>query len=326
MSELRQDIVSGDWVVIAPARADRPMMLKKKAPRKPAPRATCPFENLEKSKNWPPIAAYPNREKWRLVVVPNKYPALTHHGEHIKHFRHGVYHAATGVGDCELVITRDHTKDFSMLAPVDAREVFDAFVARHRASAEDPCLTYVTTFLNFGASVGGSLWHPHYQVISLPFVPPHIVHSLAGARRYFEAHGRCARCALVKFERKERTRVIAENDDAIAIAPYASKRAFEVTILSKKHFPSFHETPVRVVHAAADLVRSVMGKIKKKVNDPDLNFFIHDTPLNGKRYPYHHWHIELTPNLSLLGGLEFSTGVYVNSVDPDRAAKILREK
>ncbi len=324
MSELRQDLVSGDWVIIAPGRADRPFMLQKKALRKSAPRKGCPFENLEKTGNWPPIEAYPNQKDWRIVVVPNKYPALSHDGASLKISRHGLYRTANGVGNAELVITRDHDRTFNGLSPAEVRELFEVFVSRHRAAAKDPGLVYVTTFLNWGASVGGSLWHPHYQVISLPFIPPHAKHSLQGAERYFKEHGRCVRCDIVKAESKERVRVIAGNGSAIALAPYASKRSFEVSVLPKKHFSSFHQTPKAVIGEVAALLQSVTKKIKSRVDDPDLNFFVHDAPLDGKEYAHHHWHIELMPNLSLLGGLEFSTGIYVNTVDPDRAAKILR--
>ncbi|MCC5402506.1 hypothetical protein, partial [Staphylococcus aureus] len=58
-------------------------------------------------------------------------------------------------------------------------------------------------------------------------------------------------------------------------------------------------------------------------NDPDLNFFIHDTPLHGD-HEYHHWHAELIPKISTTAGFELSTWIDINTVDPDHAAAILR--
>ena len=78
MSELRQDLTSGDWVLIAPGRAARPKFLdQKKKARKPTPKSTCPFEDLKSTGNWPPILALPDEKHWRIAVIPNKYPAIS---------------------------------------------------------------------------------------------------------------------------------------------------------------------------------------------------------------------------------------------------------
>ncbi|MEK9186284.1 MAG: hypothetical protein AAB885_01725, partial [Patescibacteria group bacterium] len=47
---------------------------------------------------------------------------------------------------------------------------------------------------------------------------------------------------------------------------------------------------------------------------------------NKKDYQHYHWHLEILPKASIRAGFELSTGVEINSVDPDEAAKILRTK
>lgn len=327
MSEFRQDISSGDWVIIATGRASRPDMLKKKSePRKPSPKSTCPFENFQKSGNWPPIASYPEGKDWRVIVIPNKYPAVAEMKVCAESFQEGLYTGKTGVGIHELMVTRDHNKTFSDLSPREAAEVFQAFQDRHRLAAKDPCIIYATTFFNWGASVGGSIWHPHYQFIGLPVIPPHATHSMHGESLYFKKHHRCVRCEILKEERKKKTRIVAENEFAMAITPYASKRPFEVNIIPKAHLSGFDKTPRATLAGIAAVTQTVLRAMKRHAGDPDLNFFIHDEPLDGKSYPYHHWHIEVLPNISRLGGLEFSTGIYINIVDPNAAAAVLRGK
>lgn len=325
MSELRENPSSGDWVVIASSRNARPASwaAKKKA-RTPAPKATCPFEDLKKSGNWPPIIARPSARNWRIVAVENKYPALTHKAACSQLFRHGMYRARTGVGAHELVITRDHNKNFAALSPAAALEVFRIFQERIRKMNEDPCLVYAVPFMNYGPKAGASLWHPHYQIFAIPTIPPHSARSISGAARYFKSHRRCVRCDMVKEERSERTRVIAENAHAIAVAPYASKVPFEAMILTKRHYPYFHKTPEAALRGVVSLLQSVMARLRKYVNDPDMNFFVHEAPLDGKRYDYHHWHVEVLPRISIPAGVEFSTGIYVDSVAPEAAAAILR--
>lgn len=338
MSELRQDLVSGDWVIIAPGRARRPDSYgKNKTKRIPAPKRACPFEDLAKSGNTP-LALYSSRGvvrgadaargagSWDVAVIPNKYPALVHEAVCAAPFSHGIYQAMTGVGSQELIVTRDHNKSFSALAPATAARLFGVFQDRHRVAGQDPCLVYATTFLNYGPSVGSSVWHPHYQFAALPFVPPHILHSLHGAKQYFKRHHRCVRCDIITQEKKEKKRVIAENAFAIAFAPYASKRPFEAAILPKTHVPRFVDASPRVLAGIASLAQLVLRRLKQYAGDPDLNFFVHDAPLDGKPHPYHHSHVEVVPNVSRLGGLEYSTYIDINVVDPEMAAHVLRGK
>lgn len=327
MSELRQDITSGDWVLLAPARAARPKFLEqKKKPRKPSPKSTCPFEDLRASGNWPPVIVHPDEKHWKAAVIPNKYPAIMRGVVCSVPFREGIYHARTAVGTHNLLITRDHNKHFADLRDAEAAEVFTILQAMHIMAARDKCAVYVSSFYNYGVEAGASIWHPHYQIISLPIIPPHNMRSLRGANEYFKKYGRCVRCDIIKVERRKKLRIVAENEHAIALAPYASRRPFEVSVVPKKHWPSFRETPPAAVRGVALALRSVLREMKKNVDDPDLNFFVHDTPLDHKDYRHHHWHIEVIPKTSFEAGFEFSTRIDINVVDPDQAAAILRGK
>lgn len=329
MSELRQDLISGDWTIIAADRARRPLSLEvKKKPRVPSPKKTCPFEDLQKSGNWPPLLAYPDQEKWKVVLIPNKFPALTQGNICSELFHHGIYKARTAVGHCDLVVTRDHNKNFADLDAPTAKKLFEMFQVFHGMAADDPCAKYVATFCNWGPAAGASLWHPHYQTFTVPIIPPHNMHSLKGAEAYLKKNGRCARCDIVRSEKKENVRVVEENESAIAIVPYASKHPFEVSIIPKKHAAYFSKTSRAIVDDAAILLQSVLRRMKKYLNDPDFNFFIHDAPLDHGSYNFHHWHIEVVPVnvVSPPGGFEASTIVNINIIDPDHAAAVLRGK
>jgi UDPglucose--hexose-1-phosphate uridylyltransferase len=325
MSEFRQDLISGDWALIAPGRGARPQMLeKKRLARKPAPKRGCPFEDPMKSNGEAALHAFPNEKNWKIVVVNNKYPALAPGKESAVLFHHGIYEAKTGVGRHELIITRDHNKNFPLLSPGIAAEVLGIFQRLCHEAAEDSTLEYAVPFFNWGPLAGASLWHPHYQFLATPIVPARAAHSLSHAKRYFEKNHRCVRCDMVAFEKKDGTRIIAESKHMLAIAPYASKYPFEVSIVPKAHSPYFYKTSDAVIRDAALLLQLVMRRMKKNVNDPDMNMFIHEAPLDGKPHDYHHWHIEVIPRVTTPAGFEFSTGIYINSVEPEKAAAILK--
>ncbi|SRR5258708_7379234 len=326
MSELHQDPVSGDWTIVSPGRAKRPeQLIKKREKRKSTPAKDCPFEDLEKSGNWPPIALFPGKN-WKISVIENKYPALTHIAGCSMDIPQGMYKAKTGVGNHELVVTRDHNKNLADLTPKEAKDLFTMLQSRHEVLGADPCNVYVSSFCNWGREAGASLWHPHYQILALPIVPPHASKSTGGAAQYWRKYHRCVRCEIVKAELKEKKRLVAENSSAIVIVPFAAKRPFEVAILPKRHAAHFGKTPAKVVGDVALLLQLVMRQMKKHLHDPDLNFFIHDAPTDGRDYSYHHWHVGVVPVnvVSPPGGFEVSTVVNINVVSPDNAAAILR--
>ena len=330
-SELRQNLISGDWIIVAPGRDARPKFLDVKRPaRKPTPKKNCSFEesNLRATDQWPPLAAIPNVKKWNTIVLPNRYPALAPSPTCSVVLHDGIYAGRSGVGRHDLIITRDHHKNFAELTPRHAQEVFTLFQKLCKESVADPCTLYAVPFWNWGLLAGASVWHPHYQFLSLPVIPAHSARSLVGAKSYFKKNHRCAQCDIIRFEKKQkgspRNRIIAENASAIALAPYASKFPFEVRVMPKRHHAFFHATKPDAIHGMVILLQEVFHRLKKHLHDPDYNVFIHEAPLDGKPHEYHHWHIEIIPRVSTPAGFELSTGVYINSTAPETVAEILR--
>ncbi len=324
MSELRQDPVSGDWIILATDRAKRPNDWgKKNRKRVRTPKSKCPFEDFEKSENIP-IELFPPSDDWKIAVIPNKYPALTPKTACANETHAGPYTTVEGVGHHELVITRGHDKNLPKLTLAEAVELFRVFKRRLNVLSQDPCGDYFSLFHAWGPTAGASVYHPHYQILTLPIVPPDIRQSLEGSIRYEKKHGKCVHCVMLAYEKKHKARIIYENRDAIAIAPFVSRQPFEVRIFPKKHLSHFEKTSDKVLCRAVDALTVSLKKISEKLGDPDYNFFLHTAPFRkSEEYKMYHWHMEIVPKTSLLGGFEWSTGIDVNSVDPDEAAKLL---
>ena len=327
-SEFRQDLVSGDWIVIAPRRLERPRELSKKhIKRVRTPVSKCPFEYPEKSGNGKPILIYPARKNWQVQVVSNKYPALIHKKACASLFKNGPYSVMDGRGYHELVITRNHNKNFAKLNQEEAGLVFRAFQERYRMFNDDHCLAYVSIFHNWGPNAGASVYHPHYQIIAIPVLPPDISHSLEGSGRYFQKYGKCVHCAMLQWEKKERKRVLYENKGAIVIAPFVSREPFELRIFPKRHLPYFEDADSKDLGFTVEALQKSLQLIEKYLGDPDYNFFIHTAPLKNKnKYRHYHWHIEILPKLSISAGFELGTGIEITVVDPDEAVKVLKGK
>ncbi len=338
-SELRQDLVSGDWIVIAPKRAKKPeQFIRKDLPagrhgkRIKAPVKGCPFENPQKSGHEKPIIIYQQpttnnqqQKKWQVQVITNKYPAFIHKKKCPIAVKKGPYSVIEGIGHHDLVITRDHYKNFPLLDKKTANLVFQAFQERYRMLKKDSCGAYVSIFHNWGPKAGASVYHPHYQIISIPVVPPDIEHSLSGSARYFQKNKKCVHCVMIKWEKKIKKRIVYENKGAVVFTPFVSREPFELRVFPKKHLPYFEDTKKEDLESVVEALQKALMIIKNKLNDPDYNFFIHTAPvLSNKNYQHYHWHIEIQPKISISAGFELGTGIEITVVDPDEAAKILK--
>ena len=84
----------------------------------------------------------------------------------------------------------------------------------------------------------------------------------------------------------------------------------------------------------AMLLHDNLSRLKNALDDPAYNIILHSCPiLDSKLSDFHwqhltsdfHWHIEIMPYLSSIAGFERGSGVYINPVSPEDAAKWFRE-
>jgi len=325
-SELRQDLVSGDWVLISTDRGKRPHQFRSKGKIKKTPKLGCPFENPEKAGGSSVILSLPNEKNWSLQVVPNKYPVVSSDEcGPIKEKRTGPFNVIRGSGHHELLITKDHDANFPKLKPSEAFLVFKAFKDRYKELSKEGCVSYISNFHNWGPRTGASIYHPHYQILGVPIVPPEVNSSLEGSAKYFNKNKKCVHCTQISWERKQKKRVVFEDKNAIAFAPFVSKEPFEMRVFLKKHRPFFEDTTEEELKSVAKVLQKATQKLEKTIRNVNYNFFIHTAPVKNRgKYKHYHWHVELVPRTNISAGFELSTNIEVNSVSPDEAAKLLR--
>lgn len=324
--ELRQDLVSGDWVLISTGRGKRPHQFRDKSRLKRTPKLGCPFENPKRAGGGEIFLSFPNEKNWALQVVPNKFPVVAHSGgKPVKEKRVGPFLTIPGVGHHELVITKGHDRNFPKLTKRDAFFVFKAFRERYLHLLKDKNLAYISNFHNWGPRTGASIYHPHYQILGIPVVPPDVRYSLEGSLRYFKEYKKCVHCAQIAWEKRQKKRLIFEDKYSVAFAPFVSKEPFEMRVFIKKHAPFFEEAGDEELKSATNVLQGALKRLERVVKNVNYNFFIHTAPVKNKNtYKYYHWHVEVVPRLNISAGFELGTNIEVNSFDPDEAASLLR--
>jgi UDPglucose--hexose-1-phosphate uridylyltransferase len=237
----------------------------------------------------------------------------------------GIYDRMNGVGAHEVVIeTPDHARDLGHLDDGEATEVLFAMKARVLDLRNDQRFRYILLFKNHGQAAGATLEHSHSQLIALPVVPRQVIAEIEAARRHYEHRERCIFCDVVTQERKDRVRVVQENEEFVAFTPYASRSPFEAWILPKRHESSFEAESKERLGLCAQVLRSTIARLGAALGNPAYNFIIHSNPLRDAPSPSYHWHIELMPALTHVAGFEWGSGFYINPVPPEEAAEFLR--
>jgi UDPglucose--hexose-1-phosphate uridylyltransferase len=327
--ELRQDLVTGDWVVISKNRQKRPsdFVLENKDDEFNNA-GNCLFCDPILSGQKEDILLYGKENKdWSLRVFPNKYPAFYRPtGGQIVHKESGPYFWMDSIGYHEVIVTSDHKKHIGRLEPVLVAEVLDAYQSRYIDLMNKKSVNYIDIFHNHGKTAGASIAHPHSQLMAIPVVSPYIQAELDGAEKYYQMNKHCVYCAMLEWEREEQKRIVFENDDFLVFCPFAARANFEMWIMPKKHKPYFERITEKEKLTGGEVLQKALEKLDRGLNNPDFNFYLHTSPCDGKDYPHFHWHIEILPKLNIWAGFEMSTGIEIATISPEDAAKYLKEQ
>jgi UDPglucose--hexose-1-phosphate uridylyltransferase len=341
--ELRRDPITGTWVIMAD-RGGRP---SGKVVEKERPKSVCPFEPGREDRTPPETWAVrpegqPNGPGWLLRVVPNAFPALRR-DLGLQRAGLGLLEHVSGYGVHEVIVeTPDHYAQLRTMSAEQACLILDAYAKRLADLRSDPKLRHVVVFRNYRARAGASLSHPHSQVIALPIVPRLVKEKLSTARQYYAQHERCIFCDLIRQELSEGCRLVAANEDFLALVPYAARFPYEVHIYPRCHQHDFvllqAEQKRKLVQLLQEVLQSyyeLLGDHEKGLNVP-YNMVLQTAPNPAPRpgrpdywgtlEADYHWHIELIPRLSKMAGFEWGSGFYINPVLPERAAAQLQSQ
>ena len=204
-------------------------------------------------------------------------------------------------------------------------EVLFAFKARVVDLRNDQRFRYILIFKNHGSAAGATLEHTHSQLIALPVTPRQVADEIDGARRHHEHRERCIYCDIVGQERKDRSRLVYENEEFVVFEPWAPRSPFETWIVPRRHESNFEAEPKERLAYAAQALRITLAKLMTGLGRPAYNFMVHTNPLRDPSSASYHWHIEVVPALTQVAGFEWGSGFHINPVPPEEAAEFLRK-
>ena len=329
MPELRKNPITGRWVIIAAEREKRPRQFDRT--REATGLEPCPFCAGSEAMTPPEVMAYrdsaspPNSLGWSLRVVPNKYPALI--DSNASSFAPDlVFESRHAIGVHEVIIeSPEHVVNMNALGVEQITRILRAYRERMLALRKDPRWRYILIYKNYGDRAGATLEHVHSQLIALPTVPEQVIVELSGAQKYYDSTGRCIYCEMIEQELRKRERLILDSAQFMALCPFASRFSYETWILPKHHMAAFEQSSEQDISSLAHALRAIIAKLNHTLDNPPFNYLIHSIPPQESKHNYYHWHIEILPQVARAAGFEWGTGMHINSVAPEDAARLLRE-
>ena len=336
MSEIRRDRLHSQYILIAPERMRRPDTLT--ATLTKSTLKTCPFCEGNEAMTPPEIHAVRENEAnaihWKVRVVPNLYKAVQIEIEDHSKLT-GMFESIPGVGAHEIVIdTPSHDSRMANLSAVEIRDWLSTIAVRIADLRQDNRLIHTSIFKNQGEHAGATQQHPHTQIIALPITPTNELNLLERHMQYYRRHGRSKVEDILENERLAEVRIISERGDFTAYCPYASAYPFEVIIAPRRALTNLDELDRDDMANLADLMKEIFTRLDIQLGNFDFNLAFRLAPLNSnfENAPFfpHLKHffrftIRITPRIYRLGGFELSTGMIINPVEPEEAAKLLRE-
>jgi UDPglucose--hexose-1-phosphate uridylyltransferase len=334
LQELRIDPLSGHRTIIAGERSRRPGGEPRCEPPEPIDAETDPFaEGHEERTPAELYAVRPgggpaNSRGWTVRVVPNLYPALT-----------SVDGAGEKGPDANASAARGQPELFESLPASGAHEVIingpqsvlslaelpvaqvvvavEVWRERMRAHAGSACLQLI---VNERREAGASLPHTHAQLYALDFVPATVARERERASAYrTRTMGQSLLGDLVAEEVRRRERVVAIDEEAVLMAPYASRLPFQLMLAPRTPRARFEQDGP----SGAALLHDGLCRLARYLgSSPPLNLWVRTAPRGAEDFC---WRIDILPRLTHLAGLELSTDVNLNIVEPERAAAVLRE-
>ncbi|MFH0923842.1 MAG: galactose-1-phosphate uridylyltransferase [Candidatus Falkowbacteria bacterium] len=302
-SEIRKAYLLNKYVIITPGRLKRPRDIKEQTIIERT--RPCPFcvENIDKKNIVDKINSGNN---WRVLSIKNIFPAVTLDNE-------------KAYGSQEVIIeSPDHNKELADLSEQEIRQVLEMYSRRTQDIAKNKKIDYILCFKNQGSKAGASIIHSHSQVFATKILPPEIHEEMGLAQNYKIKHGLCPYCDIINKEMKSKRKVF-EDKNIAAFTPYASEYHYEAWIFPKRHIDNITLLNEEEAKSFAKALKKILTKLKNL--DLSFNYFLHNAVSNKDQHLY----LKIQPRDSVWAGVELGSGLVINSIPPEEAAKYFRE-
>jgi UDPglucose--hexose-1-phosphate uridylyltransferase len=280
--QVRVDPLTGLKTIIAGERAERPGGLLEVPPDAPVDPARDPFLPGHEEQTPPEVYRVPDGDGgWRVRAFPNLYPALDPQARTPENDASpDLFTAQPALGAHEVIVNAP--EPVSSLSELSAEQValaVDTWRVRMRAHAGAACRHLI---VNERREAGASLPHTHAQLYAMDFVPA----AVARERERFGAYavrtmGGNLLADLVQEEVRRRARIVAIDDEAVLMAPYAARVPFHLVLAPRRARARFEDEGP----AGAAMLHDALRRLRTRLGaSPPLNLWVRTAPSGADHF------------------------------------------
>ncbi len=293
----RYNPLTGSWVQVSPHRAKRPWQGQTEdvsIEEKPAYDATCYLCPGNKR-----TSGEKNPDYKDTFVFTNDFSALLPETPDGRYEDGELFLARSEKGICKVVcFSSRHDFTISKMETPSIVKVINTWQEEFQKLGSIDFINYVQIFENKGSLMGASNPHPHGQIWAEESIPDEPAKENIKQKEYFEKYGKSLLADYLGKELPKTERIVVENNYFVALVPFWAVWPYEILIISKQHFGNLLEMTEEETVSLATIYRELTGKYDRllQVSFP-YSAGIHQTPDDGKDYPWWHFHLHFYPPL-----------------------------
>ena len=305
-SEIRKAYLLDRYAIITPGRAARPREIKEQTVIKNL--ESCPFcpENIDKKEIIDKLPADNSKdETWDVLSIRNIFPAVELDNK-------------KAYGTQEVIIdTPNHAEELGGMKIEKIEQLLKMYAKRTKDIAKNKKINYILCFKNQGSKAGASITHSHSQIFATKITPPEIKEEMTAIDNYKKKHGGCPYCKIIKEEEKNKRKIFSDKN-IVAFTPYASEYHYEAWIFPRKHVDNITLLTEDEIKSFAKALKLILEKLE--TINLSFNYFLHNLVSDKNQHLY----LKIQPRDSVWAGVELGSGLIINSVPPEEAAKFYR--
>ncbi len=242
----RLNLLTGEWVLVSPHRAQRPWTGQQEAPD--AETAVqydpgcylCPGNQRaggEKNPRYTDTFVFTNDFSALLPDTgTDRGPDAGPETESDRTAPDPLLQSAPESGICRVICYHPrHDLTMARMDRAQIERVIDVWIAEFEHLSREERIAHVQIFENRGELMGCSNPHPHGQIWANSTIPTVPLKEDEHQYQYLTTHGRCLLCDYLERELKDKERVVFSNDTFVCLVPFWAEWPFETMILPRRH-------------------------------------------------------------------------------------------
>jgi UDPglucose--hexose-1-phosphate uridylyltransferase len=327
----RLNILTGEWVLVSPHRAERPWLGKVEQLGDDQRKSydpdcyLCPGNQRANGERNPEYAS--------TFVFTNDFSALIPTVPEGEHTLRDLLVAESEPGICRVVcFSPKHDLSLAGMELGDIRSVIDVWAREYDELGARPDINHIQVFENKGELMGCSNPHPHGQIWAQRSIPTEPAKEIARMEEHLRTHRSCLLCDYLALEMKAEERIVFTNDYLAVVVPFWAIWPFETIVLPRRHVSHIGEL--------TDVERNSFAEVIKRLTTRYDNLFktsfpysagLHQSPTDGSAHAEYHTHMHFYPPLLRSASVKkFMVGYEMlanpqRDITPESSAKQLRQ-